>query len=282
LPPPRPQRTTPRPGPRDNVAKIQATTEYPSVQLGAEEGTGSDGCEWSTYVDDDLLQPIFQNGVDLYDDSSPIHIDDPTWYTSRLFSVTGRWFVSVGCDDGSRNGVYAEGDAVSIPDLIEAAYAELDPPIPASVSTSPIDNGGDRFPVVRIPTWFWIDDSYWSTSWTQRIEYPATAPRVWVEATATPDTTEWLPGDGSDWMACPGQGSEWRKGLGEDATDCAYTYLRASVTQPGDTYPLQGRVWLAVEWDTNVVGQATGPLAPIYRDSDPQPTRVGEILAVGS
>jgi len=267
---------------RDDVVVVRAGTKRRSVEIGATEGGTSDGCQWSVYVSDDLAQPIFQNGVEITDDSSPIHIADPGWHTDRLFSETGRWFSAVGCDDLARTGIYAEGDTVSIPELVGQAERLLDPARPSTFGTSPTDNGTDRFPVVRIPTWFWIEDVYWNRTWTERAGFPVGAPRVWADAFARPDRTEWFPGDGTAWMPCNGQGTVRQPGMPESATNCSHTYTKASVREPGLAYSAQGRVWFETWWETNVVGQPTGPLGPIERESVPVPLRVGEIQAVES
>ena len=243
-----------------------------------------DGCGWSLYVADDLVEPIFENRVDTWDDNSPVFVPDPDYSAPRLFSETGRWFNATGCGPGFefRNGIYAEGDAISIPELVGQAVERLDPPGPTSLATSPKDNGNDRFAVVQIPTWFWIEDPYWNTTWTQRASFPPATPRIWADAHAVPATTEWSPGDGTPWIRCPGQGTIWRQGMAENATNCAHTYTWPSVDEPGLAYTIQARVWFETRWETNVTGQPGGPLAPISRDSTPQPLRVGEIQAIES
>lgn len=267
----------------DEKVVVRAGTSRRSVENGAEEGTTSDGCVWTIYVSDDLLQPIFQNGVDLVDDSSPVFVDDPTYGRPRLFSETGRWFQAVSCDILARSGIYAEGDTVSLPELVGEAYNSLDPPDPTGFGTSPIDNGTDRFPVVKIPTWFWVEEPFRSTTFTARAEFPTSgAPRVWADAFALADDSQWFPGDDSGPIECPGLGKVWVSGMPEDAADCTHTYLQPSVFEPGDVYIATGRVWFGTWWETNVVGAPDGPLAPISRDSEPVELRVGEIQAVGS
>jgi len=267
----------------DDVVVIRAGTVRRAVERGAQEGATSDGCTWSVYVADDLASPIFQNGVDLVDDSSPVHVADPSYNRPRLFSETGRWFQAVGCDDLAVSGIYAEGDSVSLPELVGEAYNDLDPPDPSGFGTSPIDNGTDRFPVVRIPTWFWIEEPYRTTTFTARASFPATGPvRVWADAFASADDSEWFPGDGTGPIDCPGLGVEWAAGMSEDQADCTHTYLQPSVFEAGDVYQVVGRVWFSTWWDSSVPGAPTGPLAPISRDSVPVPLRVGEIQAVGT
>ncbi len=267
----------------DDVVVVRAGTSRRSVEKGAEEGTTSDGCTWTVYVSDDLDQPIFQNGVELVDDSSPIHVDDPAYGRPRLFSETGRWFQAVGCNDLAVSGIYAEGDTVSLPELVGEAYNALDPPDPTGFGTSPTDNGADRFPVVRIPTWFWVEEPYRTTTFSARAAFPDTGPvRVWADAFALADDSEWFPGDGTGPVECPGLGVEWVSGMPEDAADCTHTYLRSSVFEPGDAYDVVGRVWFSTWWETSVIGAPSGPLAPISRYSVPVPLRVGEIQAVGS
>ncbi len=268
----------------DGLVKIRVGSERRAVEKGATEGVADDGCTWSIYVADDLSQPIFENGVGTWDDLSPLFVPDQAYDSARLFSGTGRWFSAAGCGNGFefRNGIYAEGDSISIPELVGEAVRRLDPPGPTSIGTSPEDDGDGRFAVVHIPTWFWIEDGYWNTIWTERASFPPDAPRIWADAFADPATTEWSPGDGTSRLSCPGQGTIWLQGMSEDATNCAHTYTWPSVDEPDLAYTVDARVWFDTWWESNVAGQPGGPLAPISRDSPPQSLRVGEIQAVES
>lgn len=272
-------------GPGDPVT-VRAGTSRRAVETGAEEGASSDGCNWSVYVTDDLTQPMYENGVDLWDNSAPIHYPGglpPTGPLDRLFSVTGRWFSAVGCNAEDRNGVYAEGDAISLPELVDEALALLDPPTPAGFGTSPPDDKADRFPVVRIPTWFWIDEPFRSTTFSARASYPPSGPpRVWADAYALAANTEWFPDDGTGWFDCPDLGLIYQPTMSGEESDCTHTYLTPSVFQPGDVYATQARVQFDVWWESSLGSADQGPLPPIERESPPIELRVGEIQAVSS
>lgn len=265
----------------DENVTVRAGSRRPAVERGAEEGTTSDGCEWTVYVGDDLTQPIFENRVDLVDDSSPIYVGDPEYASDRLFSETGRWFQAVGCNDPARSGVYAEGDAISLPELVGEAWSVLDPPRPTTIGSSPPNDEPDRFPVVRIPTWFWVDEPYRDTTFTARANYPTTGtPRVWAQANARPETTEWSPGDGTGWLSCPALGTVRVDGMGEDDTSCSHTYTRSSALEGGGTYEVQGRVWFETWWESSLGGTQTGPLPSLNRETIPIAFEVGEIQSV--
>ncbi|MEM7273501.1 MAG: hypothetical protein AAF547_10510 [Actinomycetota bacterium] len=268
--------------------EISAGGSRRSVDVGAEEGTTSNGCNWTIYVGDDLTRPVYENRVDLVDDAAPIAVPNPAHGASRLFSQTGRWFQATGCNPqpglDTLNGVYAEGDSISMAELRDEAINNVDPPNPTTFGTSPDDDGAGRFPVVQIPTWFWIEDPYWQTEWSAIATFPGPpgAVRVWAEAFADPDRTEWSAGDGSPWQECGGQGEVWQPGMPEDATTCSHTYTWPSVDEPGLAYQVQGRVWFRTWWTTNIAGQGAGPLPPISRETAVRQIRVGEIQAVES
>lgn len=82
--------------------------------------------------------------------------------------------------------------------------------------TSPSE---DRFQVVAIQTWFWMDPSEWRPV-TARAELPG----VWAEVTATPTRTVWTPGDGSAAVTCAGPGEPYSRGA---VTDCGHRFDRA-------------------------------------------------------
>lgn len=260
---------------------VRAGSRRRAVERGAEEGTTSDGCNWTVYVGDDLAQPIFENRVDVWDDSSPIFVPDPEYASDRLFSETGRWFQAIGCTDPARSGVYAEGDAISLPELVGEAWGLLDPPRPTTIGSSPPNDEPDRFPVVRIPTWFWVDEPYRSTIFTARANYPAAGPiRVWAEANARPETTEWSPGDGTGWLDCPALGTIRVDGMSEDDTACSHTYTRSSVLEGDGVYDVEGRIWFETWWESSLGGTQTGPLPSLNRETIPIAFEVGEIQSV--
>ncbi len=272
----------------DSVVVLRAGFTGQAVPIGSEARTDPDGCVWTIYENDDLLWPIYLGDAStnkIWKDKTPVPewTDTPHGPGWRLFSATGRWFRAEGCNAAGRNGIYPEGDSTSLPALVGQALDTVDPPTPPSFGTSPPSNGSDRFSVVRIPTWFWIDEPYRSDVHTGRAAFPAGSPRVWVEAEAAPEQVQVKPGDGAAWQdACPALGLIYRSGMAGDRSDCFYTYTKSSAGQPGDAYQAQGRVWFETSWTTNIPGVGGEVADPIFRDAAPQIIQVGEIQSVAS
>ena len=188
------------------------------------------------------------------------------------FSETGRWLQKVcpgvGAVAVGGQFIIPEGGAVDVEALAEEALASVSIPGPA-IRTSP---ELDRI-YVRVPTWLWVDGSWW-----HGYQATASAGRVTATVTATPRSSSWTLGDGST-VRCDGPGIAWNPGLPEDVTSCAHTYTTSSAGRPGDKFSLSAAVQLDVSWTSNI-GQG-GTLPAISRTST-QPIVVGEIQAVGT
>ena len=187
----------------------------------------------------------------------------------RINSPTGRWLQKV-CDGSpvAVGGVFAVPEQPTDPRRV-AREARQSVSIPEPVlATSPAI---DRRLYVQMPTWLWLDPSWWKA-------YSATASTGGVSATvvARPVRTIWSMGDGRQ-TVCGGPGVAWRRGLPESAATCAYTYTRSSDGQQGGTFTLGVTVEFAISW-TATTG-AAGTLPPITRTASRQVT-VGEIQAV--
>lgn len=211
-------------------------------------GGGDDGCEFVLSVSDDFV--FFVYG----DDDTPRH------------SATGRWFTRV-CD-GASVGFVPEGGLVDPRQVAVEALASVGIGGPV-VATSP---ASDRL-VVRVPSWLWVDGSWW-----QSYTATAAAGRVTATVTVRPVATEWSTGDGGR-TTCSGPGVAWSPGMADSATDCSYTYLEPSTGEAGSTFPLTATVRMEVTWSSNT-GQS-GALPAISRSST-QPVTVSEIQAVGT
>lgn len=155
------------------------------------------------------------------------------------------------------------------------ALAKVTIPEPPVASNPPHDEP-DRFGLVHIPTWFWLEAGYWDP-----LVGSATDPTgaMTVTVTATPLHADWDPGDGSPSVRCFDAGVEWSRGMAEEATDCRHTYMTSSAGQAGDSYVLGVAVEWEYTWAINGVDQ--GPFATTTLAS--QVTYgVGEIQAVAS
>ena len=123
----------------------------------------------------------------------------------------------------------------------------------------------------RIPTWLWVDETWWKP-------YSATASVGGVSATvvATPVRATWSTGDGER-VVCDGPGVAWRRGLPESASRCTHEYTRSSAARPGGTFDLAVSVGFEVTWSSST--GAGGRLLPLTRTAT-RPVQVGEIQAV--
>jgi hypothetical protein len=211
-------------------------------------GGGDDGCEYVLSVEDDFEFYVYGE------------------YDTPQHSATGRWFTYI-CNGTSMDFV-PEGGLVDPRQVAADALASVGIDGPA-VATSP---AADRL-VVRVPTWLWVDGSWWRT-------YTATASAGRVTATVTvrPVATDWSTGDGGG-TTCFGPGVAWSPGVADSATDCSYTYLDPSTEQPGSTFSLTATVQMEITWSSNT-GQG-GTLPAISRSSTELVT-VSEIQAVGT
>lgn len=217
--------------------------------------SGSEPCVWDVVVDDDMQTPVFDaNGAVQY-------------------SATGRWLQKI-CENlgpVSVGGMFLlpEGAVVDPEALAREALASIGISGP-SIRTSP-DAANRLF--VRVPTWLWVDGSWW-----HGYEATASTGRVTATVSARPSTTSWVLGDGGS-TSCNGPGVAWRAGLPESATDCLHTYTTSSAGQPGGTFALATTVQLEVTWTSNI---GVGGTLPAISRSSTRAVGVGEIQAVGT
>jgi len=120
--------------------------------------------------------------------------------------------------------------------LAQAAFGELvmPLPVPSRYPSGILKESGHPYTIVNANTWFWINPATW-----QPVSKTVTAGAVWGEATATPVSLGFTPGDGSHSVSCPGPGSPWKA---NDQTwlapvnpqGCSYRYLQSSLGVGGD------------------------------------------------
>jgi hypothetical protein len=189
---------------------------------------------------------------------------------TRAFSTTGRWLTRT-CTNSDTGAIveqgFPEGGTVDPAALALQAQRSVSIAAPGLAASPAIDRGF----YVRVPTWLWVDGSWWQT-----YSATATAGRVTATVTARPVNTSWTMGDGAS-MDCEGGGTPWRPGLSESASTCSHTYTSASDGEPDQTFSLGATVTLEVAWTSNT-GQS-GTLPNITRTAT-QPVRVSEIQAI--
>jgi hypothetical protein len=217
-------------------------------------GAGDSPCTWTVSIEDDFVMHVYETeGVPIY-------------------SETGRWLLRR-CERLTENGIVAvdaallpEGGAVDPAALALEALESVSVPDP-TIGTSP--PAGDL--VVHIPTWLWIEDSWWHT-----YRADAEAGRVVSTVTVEPTGAVWTTGDGSQ-TTCEGPGTAWVPGLPEDASECSHTYTTASGTADGESFELSVAVQMNVRWSSNA--GPGGTLPALTRDAG-RSVRVGEIQAL--
>lgn len=141
-------------------------------------------------------------------------------------------------------------------------------------SFSPPRNRG----VVKTPTWFWVHAALWRPiSVTARVPTPRGI--ITMTTTATPESLEFHPGDGSGEVAeCDGPGLPWSPLIPTVVTSpCSYRYDIPSSTRADGVFRSRLEVVWSVSWRTNIGG--SGQL-PKLRLGTPHTIRVRELQAV--
>lgn len=257
--------TRPPPGPGGGAYVADGGTPTATARdvisvPGGRGGGGAGGpaapCHWEVLIADDSKFTMYSA-----DTFEPLH------------SATGRWlqYVCDGIGAVAVNGLFQvpEGGLVDPAALAEKALKSVRIASPA-IRTSP---SAQARLYVRVPTWLWLDRSWWRT-----YQATAAARRVTSTVVARPVTTEWSLGDGTS-IRCVGPGTPWRRGLAEDATACLHTYRTSSAGRRGGTLPIRVTVRLEVTWSSST--GAGGTLTAIGRTSTVD-VEVGEIQAVGT
>ncbi len=144
------------------------------------------------------------------------------------------------------------------------------------LGSNPPHDTPDRFGVVRIPTWFWMEPSNFDPITESASDG---AGIMTVTVTATPLYADWDPGDGATPERCFNAGVAWVSGLPEDATTCFHTYTYPSVDEPGNEYTVA--VELVWEYTWSIDG-APQPAFGGTTTAESFPYAVGEIQAVGT
>ena len=243
-------------------------------------------------------------GPGLTDDQSNVLLGVPQGAVTvvggeRRFSATKQWSVSrcsVGVDDdGNRpgdpgfepntppgdrgqvqvsvSGLFPVGGVeVTLQEMVDSAFALLDPPDPPPFDHRPLD-----YSVTQLPTIMWIDELYWVDDYVQRDGFNFGP--TFVEVTAVPFDWEFIAGDGEG-MLCDGRGEDWVDGMeAGDPGVCSYTYRHSSTFEPGQVFETITAVRFLTAWETNIPGYGLNPLPPVFRETT-DAHQVGEIQAI--
>ncbi len=132
----------------------------------------------------------------------------------------------------------------------------------------------DHDQVVDFPTWLWLGaGSFAARSRT------VTVPGESVTATAVPVSVSWTMGDGST-VTCAGPGTPYTPATPplSRSPDCGHTYLRPSIGQPGDRYP----VTVTARWQISWAGAGRAGVLPDLLRTATTSFRVAEVQTVNS
>jgi hypothetical protein len=130
--------------------------------------------------------------------------------------------------------------------------------------------------LVMLPTWLWVEETWWSASRSASASVPAMA----VTATAVPVRVVWSMGDGST-VTCEGPGTPYTSEAGDPAAaspDCGHTYRRASSAQPDGVFGVSATVTWRVSWSG---GGASGSAGPLF-STTAVPVTVAEVRSVNT
>jgi hypothetical protein len=175
-------------------------------------------------------------------------------------------------------GAYVSSDVITLQprnpaalaaEAMEVARQDLALPLPGVRTNPPPDHDL----LVRVPVWLWLDGE-WAT-----LSATAGAGPVSATVSATPQSVEWVMGDGET-VTCLGPGTPYDvdRPSNEQSTDCSHTYHRSSAGQPGERFTVTATVVWRVAW-TSSIG-AGGQLGEVRRSQTFQ-VRVAEAQAVG-
>ena len=247
-------------GVADGVVVVRAREVLPGAADSRGGGGGDDDgdpesvCVWDVAIDDDLYVGIY------------------TPEGERLYSDSGRWFQK-DCGAGAVeiNGFFVapEGGGFSLPDMLAQAMDALDPSLPIWGSSP---DGVDVPMVVQMPTWLWVESSYWSANSGVRVETPSG--RIWAEALAVPTSAVWHVG-AEDEVLCDGPGEPFAAESGEPS--CAHEFEHSTAGTEG--------LFLSVTVNFDAMGSTNLNPTPVVagqisRTSDPVVVTVGEIQAI--
>jgi hypothetical protein len=155
---------------------------------------------------------------------------------------------------------------------MDAARGRL--PLPVGVFSPDVQAG--RMVIVHVPLRFGVRE--WAP-----VSASASVPGVTATVTARPERLEFVPGNGSPPVVCPGPGpgvgvGAVVSGMGGGSPVCTYTYRDASTVAPdGKAWPAQLRISWAVSWTATTGG---GGVLPALTTAAGYAVPVGEVQAL--
>lgn len=196
----------------------------------------------------------------------------------RGFNPTGvyGWF-TVSCihPDGTGFGgefEYTITDPISIDDLLADVKERIEIDDPVIDSNPPFN---ERFAVVRIPTWLWVDAAHWEEEHYE----DETRGFVTVEVWAEPEGLDWTFTGGDYELDCPdGPGTPWTLGSGDP--DCSVLFRQSSAGEPDDAFSGEATMSWQFYWTLN--GADQGPFDELLELTTEFEMQVGEIQSVES
>lgn len=181
----------------------------------------------------------------------------------------------VRCDhpvDSGQGGTffYTITPPISIDDLLAEVRERIvieDPVIESNPSFN------ERFAVVRIPTWLWVEADHWN-----EVHYETeTRGFVTIELWAEPEDLEWTFTGGDPEIDCPnGPGTPWTLGAGD--ADCSVLFRQSSAGEADDAFGGEATVSWQFYWTLN--GADQGPFDELLELTTDFQIEVGEIQSV--
>lgn len=253
-------------------------------------GNGDGGyCRYWNAVTNDVTEPIVFYGNRFYE--VPDHADHPAdpglvnailntinEDENRYFSGTGRWYnkqcfgpaperVNLGS-----SGPFPEIGPLSFPEVVDLAEAQVE-----LLVTDPPDVLHTGKPsLLQLPTFFWVENTYWTTAQQATTVYGSLQVTVTAEPAAFLLTVE------AETLRTCDQNLEWTIDVADDdPRACTYTF--EDVPRSGTSFPLVLTVQHETAWFSNAPGWTTPrSLDPIEVASDTSDHQVAELLGLRS
>lgn len=135
----------------------------------------------------------------------------------------------------------------------------------------------DRFTVVNIETWLWVDQGYWDTDYSDSESAGIVTVDVWAEPVRV--SWDFDDPDGTT-TTCPDDdpGTPWTPGA--SSTECSVIFEQASAGRTGNAFEGNSTVYWQFYWAINDADQ--GPFDELFEAITEFELQVGEIQAVES